>query len=131
MTVHQVPGAHLAPRHSHPLSVLAFVTAAAVAVFVPEFNVAGVEKKVYLYYTVGQPAVGIATCALIAFLVTHQRSVLTRIFSLPPFDYLGRVSYGMYLWHYPIILVIQVRLHPDPNITLLLALPLTVAAATV
>ena len=34
MTVHQVPGAHLAPRHSHPLSVLAFVTAAAVAVFV-------------------------------------------------------------------------------------------------
>lgn len=109
----------------------ALVYLAAVAVLVPEFNVAGAEKKVYLYYTIGLPAVGIATCALIAFLVTHQSSLLTRIFSLPPFDYLGRISYGMYLWHYPIILLLQVRFAPDPNITLLLALPLTVAAATV
>lgn len=34
MTVHPVPGAHVAPRHAHPLSVIAFVTAVVVAVFV-------------------------------------------------------------------------------------------------
>jgi peptidoglycan/LPS O-acetylase OafA/YrhL len=102
----------------------------AASVLVPEFNIAGVEKKVYLYYTIGLPAVGIATVSLIAFVVTHQGSLVTRFLSLQPFDYLGRISYGIYLWHYPVILLLQVRFHPDPNITLLLSLPITVALAT-
>jgi hypothetical protein len=34
MTTHPVPGAHLAPRHPHPLSVIAFVLAGTVAVVV-------------------------------------------------------------------------------------------------
>jgi hypothetical protein len=49
MTVHPVPGAHLATRPSHPLSVIAFVTAAvvagvvviAVAVFAIAFAIGG------------------------------------------------------------------------------------------
>jgi peptidoglycan/LPS O-acetylase OafA/YrhL len=102
-----------------------------VAMFLPEFNSAGSEHTTYLYYTVGLPLLGLACVALIAYVTTHQRSVLTRSLQRRPFAYLGRISYGMYLWHYPVILVLQVRFHPDPNITFLAAFALTVVTASV
>ena len=28
--------------------------------------------------------------------------------------YLGRVSYGTYLWHWPVIVIATLRFHPNP-----------------
>jgi peptidoglycan/LPS O-acetylase OafA/YrhL len=36
-------------------------------------------------------------------LATDDRSLATRLLALPPFIYIGRISYSLYLWHWPII----------------------------
>lgn len=101
-----------------------------IAILTPEFNVAGANTKVYLYYTVGLPLLALSMVAIIGRLVTAQQSRLASVLSVKPISYLGRISYGMYLWHYPIILVLQVRFQPDPNIVFIVSLLLTVAAAS-
>jgi peptidoglycan/LPS O-acetylase OafA/YrhL len=39
---------------------------------------------------------------LVLFGVCYQPNVLTRLLSLRPIAYLGTISYGIYLWHYPV-----------------------------
>ena len=36
-------------------------------------------------------------------LATDDRSLAARLLALPPFIYIGRISYSLYLWHWPII----------------------------
>jgi peptidoglycan/LPS O-acetylase OafA/YrhL len=36
-------------------------------------------------------------------LATGERSVAARLLTLPPFVYIGKISYSLYLWHWPII----------------------------
>lgn len=54
---------------------------------------------------------GILLCSILTALViavlVHPRSALARFASLPPFVWIGKRSYGMYLWHYPIILLLN------------------------
>lgn len=48
-----------------------------------------------------------ATLAAVActgvLLATDDRSLATRLLTLPPVTYIGRISYSLYLWHWPII----------------------------
>ncbi len=43
------------------------------------------------------------TAVVIAVLV-HPRSIMAKAAGIPPLVWIGKRSYGMYLWHYPIIL---------------------------
>ncbi len=47
---------------------------------------------------------GIATAAIIVSVVTVPRGLLSTILGLGPIRYVGRISYGLYLWHYPLFL---------------------------
>lgn len=47
----------------------------------------------------------VLTAVVIAALV-HPRSFLARVAGLKPFVWIGLRSYGMYLWHFPIILLL-------------------------
>ena len=49
----------------------------------------------------------LTTAAVIASVVCVQRSVLARCLSVAPVRYLGRISYGMYLWHFPLFLYLD------------------------
>jgi hypothetical protein len=51
--------------------------------------------------------------------------VVTRALSTPSAVYLGRVSYGTYLWHWPVIIVATLRF--DPNAVSLFALTCLIA----
>ena len=48
-------------------------------------------------------------CSLLAAVamavMVHPVSLLGRFFALKPFVWIGKISYSMYLWHYPIILL--------------------------
>jgi len=53
-------------------------------------------------YFGGLTLAALATAALIAHAVTSPGSPTARILSLKPLVYLGRISYGVYLWHWPL-----------------------------
>jgi peptidoglycan/LPS O-acetylase OafA/YrhL len=47
----------------------------------------------------------VATASVIACVTAIPTHPVTRFLSLPPFAYLGRISYGMYLWYLPVLVV--------------------------
>jgi peptidoglycan/LPS O-acetylase OafA/YrhL len=100
-----------------------------VSVLVPEFGAPGTEEATRIYYTFGLPFVALSTVSIIGFLVTHQASRFTRMMSWRPLEYTGRISYGMYLWHYPILMAL-LGLHLDPSILFVVALAGTYGVAT-
>jgi peptidoglycan/LPS O-acetylase OafA/YrhL len=50
------------------------------------------------------PMVSVAAAAVIGHLVLVRGSIAARALSLPPVTYIGRISYGLYLWHYPLLI---------------------------
>ena len=53
----------------------------------------------------GFALLSVATAGVIACVTSVSESPVTRVLSVPPFPYLGRISYGMYLWYLPVLLV--------------------------
>ncbi len=61
----------------------------------------GSDEAAWMYRG-GLTVAALATAAVIAHTVTSPGSVLSRALSLPPLVGLGRISYGVYLWHWPL-----------------------------
>ncbi|MBO4353227.1 MAG: acyltransferase, partial [Eggerthellaceae bacterium] len=56
-------------------------------------------------YRGGLVLCSLLTAVAIAVLV-HPISWISKVFELPPFVWIGKCSYSMYLWHFPIILLL-------------------------
>lgn len=76
----------------------------------------------FLYYG-GLALCSILTAIVIAVLV-HPASLLSKLWGLAPFVWIGKRSYGIYLWHYPILLLMvpQNGISPAPWWMMLVAL---------
>lgn len=79
----------------------AFALLCLIAWQVPIIGASGWNKTVY---TVGFLVVALLTVVLIASLDLLPRAPLGRVLSLVPLAWVGRnLSYGLYLWHYPLM----------------------------
>jgi hypothetical protein len=55
-------------------------------------------------YSGGFFLIGLAVAGIILAAVAAPRSVVPRLLSLSPVRYVGRISYGLYIWHWPIFI---------------------------
>lgn len=89
------------------VGIVAFVGLLCMVVFVDDYSP--------LLYRGGLVLASILTATAIAVIV-HPRSMFGRALGLTPFVWIGKRSYGMYLWHYPILLLMNPRNSTaDPN----------------
>jgi peptidoglycan/LPS O-acetylase OafA/YrhL len=51
--------------------------------------------------------VAIASVLVVAPVAMEQRGAIARVLALPPLVWLGTISYGVYLWHWPIFLALN------------------------
>jgi peptidoglycan/LPS O-acetylase OafA/YrhL len=61
-------------------------------------------------------AVTVAITAAILIACDHANGgPVNRLLSTSPFTYLGKISYGTYLWHWPVIILAGIELHLTPG----------------
>ncbi len=83
-------------------------------------------------YDGGFLAVATATAAVILVVVIRPRALVSRILAVGVLGYIGRISYGLYLYHFPLFLMIDNQRTGLSGPTLLAArLAATTAAAVV
>jgi peptidoglycan/LPS O-acetylase OafA/YrhL len=61
------------------------------------------------YYRGGALLVSVAVAVLIGALDAHPDGMIAKGFSWSPMVALGRISYGVYLWHWPIVVAIPIK----------------------
>ncbi|HEY6426670.1 MAG TPA: acyltransferase family protein [Acidimicrobiales bacterium] len=84
-------------------------------------------------YRGGFLVAALATTAVLFSVVCSQGSVLARSLSVAPLRYVGRISYGMYLWHFPLFIYLdhaRTGLFGYPLFAVRLAVTLVVATAS-
>jgi peptidoglycan/LPS O-acetylase OafA/YrhL len=84
-------------------------------------------------YLEGLTLLAVAVALVILGVVVNPRGALARVLSLPPIVWIGRVSYGLYLWHYPIDRALRpgnLTFGLGPHKLQVLRLSLTVAIVT-
>ena len=77
-------------------------------------------QSAYMYVG-GFLLVAIAAGAVVTCVTTWRTSLLSRLCSLGPITYIGRISYGLYLYHWPLALAIDHAHTGLSGVTLLLA----------
>lgn len=106
------------------LSVLGLVAAAALAV-----AWATVDGTTSWLYEGGFALCSVAAAVVIAS-IAAQRGPLVRALELAPLRHLGLISYGVYLWHWPVFVVLtpeETGAHGWPLLVLRLAVTLGIA----
>jgi peptidoglycan/LPS O-acetylase OafA/YrhL len=75
------------------------------------------------------PWFGLAWAIIILWMVTRKQTIVHSALSFPPLLWVGRVSYGLYLWHH--FFVASVRDHPWPlSVKLAVGLALSFVVTT-
>jgi peptidoglycan/LPS O-acetylase OafA/YrhL len=64
------------------------------------------SERTDVLYQGGFVLAALAVTAVIASVVQPQQGVLGRALSWSPLRWVGRISYGLYLWHWPVYLVL-------------------------
>lgn len=84
-------------------------------------------------YRGGLPGLAVAVAVLLGHLVAAPASVPARVLAIAPLAALGRISYGVYLWHWPLYGLLtggRTGLTGPPLLALRVAVTLVVAVAS-
>ena len=71
----------------------------------------------------------IFAATVVVYLELNTTSRIARILSLSKLRYLGQISYGTYLWHWPVVIVAKRVSHPGPWVLALIAIVVGTALA--
>jgi peptidoglycan/LPS O-acetylase OafA/YrhL len=92
-------GRHADPPRWHPvLGTLAVCAAVGLGWLLTHVN----GTDAWLYDDAGLTLTALAVAVVLAHAVVSPRSPTARLLALPPLVALGRISYGVYLWHWPL-----------------------------
>jgi peptidoglycan/LPS O-acetylase OafA/YrhL len=84
-----------------------------------------------LYYYAGITFCGIVPGFLwLLVLLRSSGTILHRILERPEPVFLGRIFYGMYLWHFPVVMIMKDQFGAPNLVRFLIGLPLTILLAT-
>jgi peptidoglycan/LPS O-acetylase OafA/YrhL len=90
-----------------------------------------VQWKDAAYYYVGIMLCGaLPGSLLLIVLLRSSGTILHRILERPEPVFLGRIFYGMYLWHFPVLMILKDQFHVPNLPRFLIGLALTVLLAT-
>jgi peptidoglycan/LPS O-acetylase OafA/YrhL len=82
----------------------------------------------------GFTAIAVMAAVVITQVVSPEPGHLQRLLALPPIVAIGKISYGLYLWHYPILryvpTVLMSRLHIGHMLAIFIAVAMSVIVAT-
>jgi peptidoglycan/LPS O-acetylase OafA/YrhL len=99
-----------ARRYRSAMRVATFVSLGALAALASSWiHLDAIERGI---------AVTITTVVLIVALEASEGGFVTRVLSTRPMTYLGKISYGTYLWHWLVILVVVQVFHPSTIATI-------------
>lgn len=88
------------------------------------------SERTDLLYRGGFLTASLAVVAIIASVTQPERGALGAFLSLAPLRFIGRISYGLYLWHWPVYLTItETRTGLSGNALLFVRLAVTAAFA--
>ncbi|MCL4291818.1 MAG: acyltransferase [Acidimicrobiia bacterium] len=91
------------------LRISAWVATGVIVVLVKYFS-----QTVRGFYIGGYLLASICFALMFAYIVQEPHSRYARILSWRPLAWTGRVSYGLYIWHYPVIFVLAPRTRDWP-----------------
>ena len=95
------------PRRTKPPAREWDVLAVA-ALFVMVVLLLSAEGQAPMYYQGGMVVFSLASCIVIWSVTGGPLGLVGRLFALRPLQWFGRISYGVYLWHWPVIVFMTI-----------------------
>ncbi|WP_261575541.1 DUF459 domain-containing protein [Frankia gtarii] len=119
-------GQRTKPMSARARSVMSVVGCLAGAAMIVIWTTVSGESRAL--YAGGFLGVAIVVMLLVASLVEAPRGPVSKLLAWAPLTFVGRISYGLYLWHWPVFLTLTAtRTGTDGAVLLLLRLGATLA----
>jgi peptidoglycan/LPS O-acetylase OafA/YrhL len=100
-------GSYLAVASDKVVRVMKYPAACSLVGVVLIFASAFMLNDVSTFPGINALPVCVGTALLIASGMTTKPSLVTRLLGLPPVTYVGKISYSLYLWHWPVLVLAQ------------------------
>ncbi len=102
----------VAARRERPLGatasrLLGFVLAPAAAIFLGFISATWIRLHGHPVLTIGYSAVALSAAIILADVTLGSHSLLRKILGLSFLVWVGRISYGIYLYHFPVFKVLE------------------------